>query len=211
MKVEGLVSGGISRRRSSDLILFGVTLFELIALFPLTPTFTAVDWIYVLQHLLVLGIALTRRAPAAQDYLLPTSLAVAVSCTYPYAQVIYLHWVSGHAGWPAGGLFLVTFSACLSLASLLSIGKLFGLRPALRGLATRGPYALVRHPMYLAYILSDVGYNLMEWNIGTAFIVLTGWASLLYRILAEERVLSQDARWRTYISSVPYRLLPGVW
>jgi len=41
--------------------------------------------------------------------------------------------------------------------------------------------------------------------------VLLGWASLLYRIHAEERVLSQDAQWQRYVGSVPYRLFPFVW
>ena len=201
----------MSKRRFSDFLLFGVTLGELIALAYLVPAFTIVDWIYVLQHLLVLGIALTRRAPEAQDHSLPISLAVAVSITYPYAQVIYLHWVIGDVVWPEGGVVMVTISACLSLASLFWIGRLFGFRPALRGLAMNGPYGFVRHPMYLSYFLSDIGYNLQEWNIGTVLLVLIGWASLVYRIYAEERVLSQDAQWQTYVSSVHYRLLPGVW
>ena len=201
----------MSKRRFSDFLLFGVTLAELIALAYLVPAFTIVDWIYVLQHLLVLGIALTRRAPAAQDHSLPISLAVAVSITYPYAQVIYLHWVIGNVVWPEGGAVMVTISACLSLTSLFWIGKLFGFRPALRGLATNGTYGFVRHPMYLSYFLSDIGYNLQEWNMGTVLLVLIGWSSLVYRIYAEERVLSQDAQWQTYVSSVPYRLLPGVW
>jgi len=91
------------------------------------------------------------------------------------------------------------------------LGRLFGVRPALRGVMTKGPYAFVRHPMYLAYVIGDIGYNLQEWNTGTALMVLVGWASLLYRINAEERVLSQDARWRAYSESTRYRLVPGFW
>ena len=106
---------------------------------------------------------------------------------------------------------MVTLSACLSLVSLLTLGRRFGIRPALRGLATRGPYRVVRHPMYLAYVLGDIGYNLQEWNGGTALMVLAGWTSVLYRIHAEERILSRHARWPTYVASVRYRLLPGVW
>jgi len=211
MKFLESLGSVILRRRFADLLLFGVTLAELIALVYLVSELTLVDWIYVLQHLVVLGIALTRRAPAAQDRSLPTSLAVAVSITYPYAQVIYLHWVVANVAWPEGGLVLVTVSALLSLVSLLWIGRLFGFRPALRGLVTSGPYGLVRHPMYLSYLLADIGYNLHEWNIGTVLLVLIGWASLVYRILAEERVLSQDAQWQRYVGAVPYRLLPGVW
>jgi protein-S-isoprenylcysteine O-methyltransferase Ste14 len=201
----------ISGRRVGDFLLFGVTSAELALLFFLTPTFTFVDWIYVSQHLLVLGIALTRRAPEAYNHSLPSSAAVLLSYAYPYAQVAYLRWVPGEPAWPSGGLLLVALAACLSLASLLSLGKRFGVFPALRGLVTRGPYRLVRHPMYLAYVIADIGYNLEEWNFGTVLLVLAGWASLLYRMRAEERILSQDAGWSAYAASVRYRLLPGIW
>ena len=201
----------MSGRRPGDFVLFGVTAAELTLLFHLTPTFTVVDWIYVLQHLLVLLIALTRRPPEAQDLSLPANAAVVVAYAYPYAQVMYLRWVPGAPASPAGGLVLVVLAACLSLASLLSLGRRFGVFPALRGLATKGPYRIVRHPMYLAYVLADIGYNLQEWNFGTALMVIAGWLSLLYRIHAEERVLSQDARWSAYAALVRRRLFPGIW
>ncbi len=201
----------ISGRRPGDFILFAVTLVELILLFRLTPAFTIVDWVYVMQHLLILGISLTRHPPQVRDHSLLSSAAVVIAYAYPYAQVVYLRWVPGYPAWPAAGLLLVTIAALLSLASLLSLGSRFGVFPALRGLVTRGPYRLVRHPMYLAYILADVGYNLEEWNFGTAIMVAAGWASLLYRIHAEERILSQDDGWVDYAALVRHRLLPGLW
>ena len=105
----------------------------------------------------------------------------------------------------------MTLAACLSLASLLTLGRRFGVRPALRGLATTGPYRLVRHPIYLAYLFADIGYNLQEWNIGTALLVAAGWISLLYRIHAEERILARHADWPAYVARVRYRLVPGLW
>jgi protein-S-isoprenylcysteine O-methyltransferase Ste14 len=85
------------------------------------------------------------------------------------------------------------------------------IRPAFRGPATRGPYWLVRHPTCLAYVLADIGYDLVEWNFGTsALLVTAGWASLLYRIRAEERVLAGDPGWPAYVTRVRYRLLPGL-
>jgi protein-S-isoprenylcysteine O-methyltransferase Ste14 len=201
----------ISRRRLGDFLLFGVTSAEIVLLFFLTPTFTIADWVYVSQHLLVLGIALMRPPPEGQDHSLLSSAAVIVAYAYSYAQVAYLRWVPGTPAWPGGGLALVTLAAFLSFASILSLGRRFGVWPALRGLATRGPYRLVRHPMYLAYVLADIGYNLQEWNFGTALLVMAGWASLFYRIRAEERILSQDAIWSTYVASVRYRIFPGLW
>jgi protein-S-isoprenylcysteine O-methyltransferase Ste14 len=202
---------GLSRRRLGDFLLFGVTSAELVLLFFLTSTFTIADWIYVSQHLLVLGIALMRPPPDVQDRSLLSSSAVVVSYAYPYAQVAYLDWVPGNPVWPSGGLVLVTLGAFLSFASLLSLGRRFGVWPALRGLATRGPYRFVRHPMYLAYVLGDIGWNLQEWNFGTAVLVMAGWTSLFYRIRAEERILSQDAGWSNYIALTRHRLFPGLW
>ena len=170
-----------------------------------------VDWIYVLQHLIVLGIALTRDAPKARDYSLGSSIAVGVAYIYPYAQVIYLRFSSGYVVSSGAGLSLVIFGAGLSLVSLLTLGRMFGVRPALRGLVTSGPYRVVRHPMYLSYLLADIGYNLQELNLGTLLLVLIGWASLIYRIRAEERVLSQHPAWPDYSASVRYRLFPGLW
>src|SRR5437870_7933978 len=199
------------RRRFDDLLLFCVTATELVFLFLLTPTFTITDWIYVLQHFIVLGIALTRPHPKVRDYSIASSMAVGAAYVYPYAQVIYLRWSPGHVAWPAAGLTLVTLAAGLSLVSLLAMGRLFGVRPALRGLVTNGPYRLVRHPMYLSYIVADVGYNLQEWNLVTLPLVLVGWAALVYRIHAEERLLSQHNGWPRYAASVRSRLLPGLW
>src|SRR5687768_7048959 len=120
---------GLARRRFADVLLFGVTAVELAILLRLTPSFTLTDWIYVLQHVIVLAIALTRTPPEVRDSSPATMLAVAVSFAYPYAQIIYLHSVPGEPVWPEAGLILVMVSACLSFASLIALGRLFGVRP----------------------------------------------------------------------------------
>jgi len=194
-----------------NLLLFSVTFGELAFLVHETPEFTLVDWIYISQHLLVLAIAFTRRQPVAQDHSLTASAAVVVSYAYPYAQIAFLSWFPGDEASADAGLILVTAAAYLSLASLLALRRSFGVRPALRSLVTEGPYRFVRHPIYLSYVIADIGYCLQEWNVGTVLLVFMGWGALVYRMRAEERVLSQDPGWQAYVTSVPRRLLPWPW
>ena len=201
----------ILERRFADLLLFCVTVTALGVLFLLTPTLGIVGWVYVVQHLIVLAFALTRREPLVADYSARSNIAVGVAYVSPYAQVISLYWWPGEVAWPAAGLVLVTVAALFSVACLVTLGKRFGVRPALRGLVTRGPYRIVRHPLYLSYVIAAIGFNLQVCSLPTLVLVLLGWAAMVYRIVAEERVLSRDARWPAYVALVRYRLLPGVW
>ena len=202
---------GLLKRGGANWLLFGTTVIELGLLYRLTPTFTPTDWIYVSMNVLVLVIAFVRRPARLRDNSIASGAAVFVSYTYAYAQVAILGRFPGHAAWPAAGLVLVLLGASLSLASLLSLGKYFGIRPALRGVTDRGLYRLVRHPLYLSYVIADIGYNLQEWSPATIVLVAAGWASLVYRIHVEERVLSHDEGWLDYTARVRHRLVPGIW
>ena len=169
----------LPHRTCGDVMLCGITLAELSLLVLLTPTFTALDWIYVLQHVSVVGVALTRHPPRAQDHSWRVTLAGLVSYAYPYAQILYLGIVPGSPAWPQLGQILVVVAAGVTLASLLTLGRWFGIRPARRGLAQTGSYRLVRYPLSLTYLLADVGVNGAEWNGGTVLLTAAGWASLL--------------------------------
>jgi protein-S-isoprenylcysteine O-methyltransferase Ste14 len=70
---------------------------------------------------------------------------------------------------------------------------------------------LVRHPLYLSYLIADLGYNLQLRNFDSVLFGLLGWACMVYRIIAEERVVSKDPNWAAYVAAVLYRLLPGLW
>ncbi len=92
----------------------------------------------------------------------------------------------------------------------LVLGRSFGLVAANRGLKLFGPYRYVRHPMYTGYLLTQVGFLLMNptvWNLAVYGIC---YASQIPRLLAEERLLSRDSRYLEYMATVRYRLIPGV-
>jgi protein-S-isoprenylcysteine O-methyltransferase Ste14 len=76
-----------------------------------------------------------------------------------------------------------------------------------------GPYAIVRHPMYLGVVIMCVGAVLALGSWWTLLvIVLMELPVLAWRILDEEQVLAKDLPGYTdYVHKVRYRLVPHVW
>jgi protein-S-isoprenylcysteine O-methyltransferase Ste14 len=75
-----------------------------------------------------------------------------------------------------------------------------------------GPYALVRHPMYVGVLIMMTGVPLAlgSW-IGLAFLVIA-LSALVWRILDEEKLLKEDLPgYIEYTQKVRYRLFPYVW
>jgi protein-S-isoprenylcysteine O-methyltransferase Ste14 len=75
-----------------------------------------------------------------------------------------------------------------------------------------GPYAIVRHPMYVGgmFILIGMPLALGSW---WGLAPVAGIAPvLIWRLLDEERMLARDlAGYAEYMGIVRYRLIPGVW
>lgn len=97
------------------------------------------------------------------------------------------------------------------VTSLGFLGRSFGVVPALRGVRTSGPYAWVRHPVYAAYLLGNIGYLLESptaWNLGVIALQTLG---QVVRMDHEERVLSEDSEYVEYRQRVRWRLVPGLY
>jgi len=77
---------------------------------------------------------------------------------------------------------------------------------------TTGPYALVRHPMYVGVLIM---YVLAPLALGSYWAVLPALPLifiLVARIRNEEKVLADKlAGYREYLSRVRFRLIPGIW
>jgi protein-S-isoprenylcysteine O-methyltransferase Ste14 len=109
-----------------------------------------------------------------------------------------------------GGAFLQAVGLLFIVAALLSLRRSFGIVPANRGVQTGGLYRFVRHPLYGAEILCFIGFVCVHpsgWNIGLFAVEL---AVQWMRAAREEELLSNDPAYKTYLTQVRFRLLPGV-
>ena len=109
------------------------------------------------------------------------------------------------------GLALQMVGLVLWALSFVALGRSFGVVPADRGLVVRGPYAVVRHPLYAAYMLAQLGYLLQSISTWNVLIVVLTWICQIGRAIAEERFLSGTSAYRVYEVRVRWRLLPGLW
>jgi protein-S-isoprenylcysteine O-methyltransferase Ste14 len=117
-----------------------------------------------------------------------------------------------HAVWGVrAGFVLQLAGLVLVIGSLVALGRSFGFVAADRGVVTRGPYALVRHPVYVSYLLIEVGYVAQALSWRNVAVVICVTACNIGRIVAEEKVLSGSTDYLRYRESVRFRLLPGLW
>ena len=109
------------------------------------------------------------------------------------------------------GLVLQLVGLLGCLWSFASLGRSFGFAAADRGLVRRGPYAVVRHPIYASYVVLQFGYLLQSLSLRNLLVVLAATACNAGRAMAEERVLATNPEHAVYRASVRWRLLPGLW
>lgn len=108
------------------------------------------------------------------------------------------------------GLLLFTVGALLQVAAKLALNRSFGVAPANRGIKRSGPYRLVRHPMYAGYFVNNVGLLLLMPAFTNLAVYAIAWTAQVLRVLAEERLLTQDPAYRAYAEDVRWRVIPGV-
>jgi protein-S-isoprenylcysteine O-methyltransferase Ste14 len=106
------------------------------------------------------------------------------------------------------GEALVVVSYGWMLASVLALGRCFGVLPEVRGLVMRGPYRVVRHPLYLGELGACAGLVIgapTAWNAIAASVLVAG---QVVRMRLEEDALSREfPQYATYAARTP-RILP---
>lgn len=100
--------------------------------------------------------------------------------------------------------------AIWAIASLVMLGRSFAILPVRRELVARGPYRVVRNPIYLGEIgMITAACATRGWLFGLGAAAL-GALLVVPRVLLEERALGPDEAYAKYRAEVRYRLLPGL-
>ena len=106
---------------------------------------------------------------------------------------------------------LFALGAAGTLLSMLALGRSFAVLPGARQLVARGPYRVVRHPMYASEALMFTALVLHLQAALAALLVGLVVLALAFRITAEEHVLASLPGHAEYVRRVRHRLLPFVW
>ena len=115
---------------------------------------------------------------------------------------------------PSMSLVSLTLTLGGTIASIYIatvLGRSFSIFPQARGLVVRGPYRFIRHPLYLAELVTVLGLMLqfaMPWSLLVALAVIV---AQFPRMHYEEEVLSAIyPEYRAYMKHTA-RLVPGIY
>ncbi len=213
LAIDGDLPSPSSRAQGVAAILCNLVIASLYGFFAaahVTVARTRGEWATTLpiiaQELLLVALFLTRRR-ATTNSARPLEWAVGVAGTVlplllrPTAAASSFVWLGQSLQ------FLGVVAAVIALAFL---GRSIGVVPANRGVKTAGPYLLVRHPMYAAYLVSYTGYLICYPDPRNGLLLATTLAAVVLRARFEERFLSRDPLYQDYLQRVRWRFVPFV-
>jgi protein-S-isoprenylcysteine O-methyltransferase Ste14 len=151
-----------------------------------------------------------RRGPAAATSGSLTAHAAAVTATWlPFALPLVRGAPPGTVRQAVSDVLLV-LGTTWAVWSLRCLGRNLSVLAQVRGLADRGPYRWVRHPLYLGELMSSLGVAVAANSMAAVAIWLVLCGLQVYRALREEQVLLQGLPgYRDYRSRTA-ALVPGL-
>jgi protein-S-isoprenylcysteine O-methyltransferase Ste14 len=156
---------------------------------------------------LIVVLTLFRRAPACVDRTAQARLLTACSMLgQPFVRPTAVEGLAPEVL----TVLISTIGLLVVIGGKLSLGRSFGLMPANRGIVSSGLYRIVRHPIYLGYLVTHVAFILANPTIWNTVLLVTADVALLARAVREERTLSLDEEYRQYRQVVRWRVVPGL-
>ena len=96
------------------------------------------------------------------------------------------------------------------IAGKMTLGRSFALLPANRGVVSSGLYRVVRHPIYMGYLVTHVAFLIASPTLWTIAALVVADGALLARAVCEEDTLGKDPEYRQYMTRVRWRVAPGL-
>ncbi|MGE5597403.1 MAG: methyltransferase family protein [Hyphomicrobiales bacterium] len=162
---------------------------------------------FLAEQILLAVLFLVRRRPAVTSSR-PFDWIVAIGSWLPIAMRPAESSVSALL---VAGACVQFVGLALTIVGFLYLGRSFGIVAANRGLKVNGPYRVVRHPIYFSHGLTQVGFLLANpsW-LNLAIFALVSLCQV-FRMSAEERILTESADYALYQKRVRWRVLPGLY
>ncbi len=191
--------------RAAIIVLFSLMAARFGADFLKTGRMTGL--LLLVSEMLVVVLTVVRRSAAAVDRSLRARLLTTLSMLGPPllqpAEVAAILPQAATVAASVAGLAIV-------IAGKITLGRSFGLMPANRGVVSSGIYRVVRHPIYLGYLITHVAFLLATPSVWNIAALVAADAALLLRAVCEEQTLSRDSRYRAYQQIVRWRVCPGL-
>ena len=161
----------------------------------------------LVSEALVVVLTIVRRRTSLVDRSADGVIATAVSLAGPPLVRAY---GDSHLVPDAATAIVSAAGVMIVIVGKMALGRSFGIAPANRGVVVRGPYLLVRHPIYAGYLLTHAAFLVAHptpWNLAVLLVADT---ALVVRALIEERMLGTDVKYQSYCRRVGWHLVPGV-
>lgn len=175
---------------------------------------------FIMQYLIKNDPALLERRARSKEQASEQNLIVKLSFVY-YLVTYLLPGFDKRYGWSDTPLWLVVLAQVFVFLGYILVTQVFKENSYAsrtvevdedQKVIDTGPYAVVRHPMYVGvttlYVLSPLALG-STWGLLASVLIIP---LIIARIVSEEKILAKDlAGYTEYQQKVKYRLIPLVW
>ena len=193
--------------RGFAVLIYGFALWRLGYAWQLDPSRWTIPLLLLTEAYTLLMILLAR--PASARDMAPLSIVATGYAAFFFVLLDARNTM--HLVPEAVGVGLQLAGLAGQFSAKIVLGRSFGLLPAQRGLVMAGPYRVVRHPIYLGYLVSHIGFLLANASWQNLAVLAALYAAQVWRIRREEQLLAAQEAYRAYQARVHWRLLPFIY
>jgi protein-S-isoprenylcysteine O-methyltransferase Ste14 len=165
----------------------------------------------IIYFAVIITAVIVRRVPVGSlSEVFPRALAL-IAVAMAVARPSLLHPAHLPPRFEAMTALLTVCGTVASIAVLLRLGRSFSILPEARALVTDGPYRIVRHPLYVAEEIGNIGIMLQYTQPWSLLLEIVNVGLQVWRMSYEERVLTQAfPEYATYAARTS-RIIPGIY